>query len=361
MIIFFYDSILLMSLPNKYLELLSNNKIEDSKLAEFNYTGVNIIDDTRYSKCVVWRWKIKSMNYPLFYFKILDPSKYQIEAPPDVSIGDIQTILPNNSQDYFMTSLQLTLKITDTTTNSVEYRNTPIYWDTNKQYAPYGLSYDSNGYISENTILNNSNGYFWGRSTNQLLNIMSNALSVVSNNNIIFVKNGKNYSILTKMSYKENKKIELYFSSDLRRLFNFEYSYHDELINLLNNAQETTILDTDYVFVNTISENSDLFPFTTVKFSSVDFPVFKYTIDNSSLQYTHEVVDTISAYDLTITDLDIGNSIEFVTETQDRCLSLTDNGLGNFTMKATFVSSSGLKHELILKKGDFISMLCMFF
>lgn len=350
-----------MTLPNRYLELFSNNKNDDTLIAEFNYTGVNIIDDIRYSKCVVWRWKIKSMNYPLFYFKIMNPSLYKIEAPKNVYVSDITTVLPPDSDEYFMTNLQVTLKITDTVSNTIEYINTPIFWNVNKKYSPYGLNYETDGYIKENTILNNSDGFFWGRSTNQLLEILTNALSTVSNNNMMFVKNGQNYSILTKLSYTTNKKIELYLSNDLRRLFNFEYSYYDEFIELNKIPLYTTINEIDYIYANTISENSDLFPFISVKFSSMDFPTFKYTIDNSSLQYTHEVADTISAYDLTISDLNIGNSIVFTTETIDRSLSLKDNGLGNFTMKATFRTLTGLKYELILKKGDFISMLLMFF
>lgn len=345
---------------NKYLELSTINTSRNKTLsAMLTYKGGDFTASKNYSRMSVFKFNIISNNFPTFLPEILNEDEnknYVPYIPEGVKESDVVVHKPPVNYAYNITDWQITLGSKEGDKPTV-YKNTFIAFPILKKYFPQPIEYDDENYITEEFRLQND--IFWGNSE-MICQMVTTALLNLSGQSLRFVKNGSHWSLLQNTA--DTKTYTVFFNKAMRNYFSFDYLKPSYSILLVR--QGMTSLDKTQYFVNsTIQTNIKLFPFRNVRFCHDDglniFPLWVFTQSNGQNENPFENV--LSQYTLNIADInELGNCIEFSTETKDRFISLTSDRMQNFNISVQFVTARKAIFNLKLEYLDEVNMLLMF-
>lgn len=354
---------------NRYLELsLFNNSKNETVKSVLEYKAGDLTEDYNYTKLNIWKFNIVCRNFPTVLFPIRDPkfnSVYKPYVPPGATLADIfyENAPMASFATYYLTDWIITMKYkTSHVPTGQYYLSRFVQFLKPKSQGPAVVEFDDNGDITERFMLKDRTKFFWGDST-QLCNMVNEALngfrsySGLSHDDFLFVKNGEHWSILSKVSLDIEK---IYLNDTMRKFFDFPYDYDTGIT--IQKMQITTINDIDYYVVNTIKTNTYLFPFRNITFIfDNNLNVFpQYIVDNNTANNSCPSENILTRFTLNITDINqIGNVIEYHTESKDRALSLNNSAMGPFKIYCYLQTAQRNLFELELEQHDEINMLLM--
>ena len=213
--------------------------------------------------------------------------------------------------------------------------------------------------ILTSNLINNK--YFWINNSDEICQMINNALSkVTGDNSLLIVKNAERWQLL--VHQKIIDKIEsFHFNDNMVPFFGFDYEENNSI--KMVKLQTHTIIDEIYFTITTPLSNNKLFPFDKVIFKSEQLNVPTLAIQSFDNSTKNNSIATILSYDLTVSDIStVDSSMTFVSQNKDRSLSLQDDALPNeFSITPYFVTKKGEEFLLQLRPDEKISFSLMFY
>lgn len=350
----------------KYLELSVYNDSKEKKvIGNLNYKGLDLSEGDNYTKVNIWKWNIICNNFPTWLPSIRNPklnTLYKPYVPNNVPSNSVYYVQPQTEYDapYFLTDWSITIKYASGFWKP--YTNRYVQFLKPKSLAPSIIDYDNNGEILERFMLDDRSKFFWGNAT-LLCNMVKEAMNAYAGNGGLtnadygFIKNGSGWTILTKVGLSVEK---IYFNEYMRRFFDFPYDYDGGIV--IDTQQITTLNNIDYYATHTEKTNSYLFPFRNVLMTFDNglnvFP--QYVSTNKTESNINPTDNILTKFTINVTDINqIGNIIEYSTETDLRALSITDSTMKPFTIYIFLETAKKNLFQLELEYLDEINLLFM--